>query len=102
MTTTQFKLAQRAELYGQFDFRGFHNTAQRILLGRKLAERLGRRLTRAELQLIAVGDALNELVQGEFGEVEEDEMLDPVGDLTLKEHPILPTTHQPRLGGNGH
>ncbi len=102
-TTVSIERIMRAKpLYGQFDLRGFHNTAHRILLGRKLAERLGRRLTKAELQLIAVGDALNELVVGQLGELEEDEMIEGVGDLKLRESPILPTIHHPRLmSGNG-
>ena len=100
--TVSIERIMRAKpLYGQFDLRGFHNTAHRILLGRKLAERLGRRLTRAELQLIAVGDALNELIVGQLGEVEEDEVIESVGDLQLRQSPILPTVHQPRLGSNG-
>ena len=98
-TATQFRLAQGTEpLYGQFDLQGFRNTAYRILLGRKLAERLGRRLTRAQLQLIAIGDALSEIITAEYGEDAEG---DPVGDLLLKESPVLRTSHQLRLGGNG-
>ena len=96
------RITRARPIYGQADLRTFHNTANRILLGRKLAERLGRRLTRAELQLITVGDALSELVRGQLGELEEDEMIAPIGDLRLKEHPALPVTHQPRLTENGH
>ena len=100
-TVSEERITRAKPLYGQFDLRGFHNTAHRILLGRKLAERIGRRLTRAELQLITVGVALSELVRGQLGDLEEDEMIAPIGDLTLRASPILPTIHQPRLGWNG-
>ena len=89
---------RRKPLLGQLDLRCIRDAAARTLLGRKLAERLERRLTRAELQLLTACDAICEIVVGEFG---EDGLGDPVGDLRLRESPILPAAHQPRLGGNG-
>ncbi len=98
-TATQFKLAQRTEpVFSQFDLRYIHQAATRTLLGRRLSERLSRRLCRAELQLLAACAAIAEIIHGELGTDAEG---DPVGDLRLKESPILPTNHQPRLGENG-
>lgn len=92
--------ARRKPLLGQLDLRCIREAAARTLLGRTLATRLERRLTRAELQLLVACDAICEIVNGELG---EDGLGDPVGDLVLRESPILPSVHQPklRLRGNG-
>jgi len=90
---------RRKPLLGQLDLRCIRDAAARTLLGRTLATRLERRLTRAELQLLTACDAICEIVVGEFG---EDGLGDPVGDLTLRESPTLPSGHQLRLtNGNG-
>ena len=86
-------------LLGQSDLRRIREAAARTLLGRRLAARLERRLSRAELQLLTACDAICAIVVGEYG---EDGLGDPVGDLTLRERPGLPVAHQPKLtNGNG-
>ena len=95
-TATREMIARREPVFGQRDLRGVLEAATRTLLGRTLAARLERRLTRAELQLLTACDAINELIRGELG---EDGDGDPVGDLLVREVPGLPTYHQLRLGG---
>ena len=97
-TATREMIARREPVFSQRDLRRVLEAATRTLLGRTLAARLERRLTRAELQLLTACDAINELIGGELG---EDGNGDTVGDLTLREVPGLPVCHQPRLGGNG-
>ncbi|KKL85468.1 hypothetical protein LCGC14_1954420 [marine sediment metagenome] len=98
-TATEQRIARREPLLGQLDLRLIREAAARTLLGRPLAARLERRLTRAELQLLTACDAITEIIRGEYG---EDGLGDPVGDLTLRESAVFPVTHQPRLvGGNG-
>ena len=90
---------RRKPLLGQLDLRCIREAAARTLLGRTLATRLERRLTRAELQLLTACDAIVALVEGEYG---QDGNGDTVGDLTLKQVPGLPVCHQLRLDeGNG-
>ena len=97
-TATREMIARREPVFGQHDLRRVLEAATRTLLGRTLAARLERRLTRAELQLLTACDAINELIGGELG---EDGNGDTVGDLTLREVPGLPVCYQPRLEGNG-
>ena len=97
MTTAT--LVRRTPLFSQPDLRLIREAAARTLLGRPLAARLERRLTRAELQLLTACAAITEIIHGEYG---SDGLGDPVGDLTLRESAALPAVHQPRLvGGNG-
>ncbi len=97
MTTAT--VVRREPLFGQLDLRLIRESAARTLLGRTLAARLDRRLTRAELQLLTACAAITEIIRGEYG---EDGLGDPVGDLTLRESSVLPVAHQPKLtNGNG-
>ena len=92
--TIETSVARQKPLLGQLDLRAIRDPAARILLGRKLAARLERRLTRAELQLLTACDAIRALVKGELG---EDSCGEPVGDLVLREVPGLPTSYQMKL-----
>ena len=90
---------RRKPLLGQVDLRRIREAAARTLLGRGLATRLERRLSRAELQILALCDAICAVIVGELG---EDGDGDTVGELVLRESAVLPAAHQPRLiGGNG-
>ena len=93
---------RRKPLLGQPDLRCIREAAARTLLGRTLATRLERRLTRAELQLLTACDAIVEIVVGEFGEDDDG----PIGDLELRASPTLPSGYQMKLmngnkNGNG-
>ena len=89
---------RRKPLLGQLDLRCIRDAAARTLLGRTLATRLERRLTKSELQLLTACAAICEIVVGEFGEDDDG----PIGDLELHASPTLPSGHQLRLtNGNG-
>jgi hypothetical protein len=96
-TATVARIVRRTPAFGQLDLRCIHDAAARVLLGRKLAARLDRRLTRAELQLLALCGVVCEMIGGELG---TDDLGDPVGDLVLQEQPYLA---RPKLrpGENG-
>ena len=100
MTTATEKIITRREpLLGQLDLRCIREAAARIGHLRQAAPYLPRSLSCGELQLLAACDAITELIKGELG---EDGLGDPVGDLALREVPGLPLCHQPRLvEGNG-
>jgi hypothetical protein len=86
-------------LLGQLDLRCIRDAAARIVNIGGVASYLPRNLTRAELQLLNLCAAICEIVKGELG---EDGLGDPAGDLVLRESPILPVAHQPKLTeGNG-
>ena len=95
---TEARIAQRKEpLFTQFDLRYIREAAARTRRLIKLAEGMGRRLSRAELQLLMVCSAVREIVRGELGEVVEDGMTESIGDLVLREVPGLAVCHQPQL-----
>ncbi len=97
MTTavTEDRIAQsKKPLLGQIDLRCVHVAAGRILNLRSVAPFLPRTLTRAELQLLTLCDAICGLVRGEFGVDAEGA---PIGNLVLKESLTLPVAHQPKL-----
>ncbi len=87
--------ARKAPLFGQCDLWHLRETAARVLIARRVADRVDRRLCRPELQLLALCDAILSVVRGELG---TDARGDPIGDLTLREVPGLRTEHQTRLG----
>ena len=90
---------RREPLLGQLDLRCIRSAAGRIQSLHGAAPYLPRMLSRAELQILALCDAICAVIVGELG---EDGDGDTVGDLRLQESPILPAAHQPRLvGGNG-
>ena len=90
---SQTRITQQTKepLFGQFDLRYIREAAARTLLGHDLAGRLDRRLTRAEVQLLAACGAICEIVKGEFG---QDGRGEPVGDLVLRDALsfLLPTS----------
>ena len=95
---TETRIAQRKKpLLGQLDLRCIREAAARILTLRGVAPYLPRDLSRAELQLLTACDAICEIVKGELG---EDSLGDPVGDLVLREAHDLPAAHQPKLTGD--
>lgn len=91
----QTSLAQsKKPLLSQLDLRCVRDPATRILNLRGVAPYLSHDLTRGELQLLAACDAVCELIQGELG---EDSLGDPIGNLLLKESPTLPAAQLPKL-----
>lgn len=84
----------KTPLFAQRDLRCIREAAGRTLIFRRMASKLDRRISRAELQLLALCDGICEVVKGELG---EDGNGEPVGDLTLQEAPSLPTEHQLKL-----
>lgn len=95
VTVQQARIAQQKEpLFGQRDLRYIREVAGRTLIFRRMAGKLDRRLSRAELQLLTACDAICEVIKGELG---EDGTGEPQGDLVLRESPILPAAHQPKL-----
>ena len=94
MTTATKMVTRREPLLGQLDLRCVRSAAVRILALRVAASYLDRHLSCGELQLLTACAAIVELVQGEYG---EDGNGDTVGDLVLRESPILPAAHQPKL-----
>ena len=98
-STATVRLAQsKKPLLGQIDLRAVREASARIRNLHGAAPYLPRDLSRAELQLLALCDAICELVVGELG---EDGNGDTVGGLRLQESPILPAAHQPKLRENG-
>lgn len=98
MTTATKMVTRREPLLGQLDLRCIREAAARIGHLRQAAPYLPRGLSPAELQLLTACAAVTELIKGELG---EDGLGDPVGDLALREVPGLPICHQPRLEDNG-
>ena len=76
----------KAPLFMQCDLWHLREAAARVLIARRVADRVGRRLCRAELQLLALCDAISEIV-----------VEDPTGDLALRAQPGLTTAHQTKL-----
>ena len=93
MTTATREMIARP-LLGQLDLRCIHEAAARIRNLHGAAPYLPRNLNRGELQLLALCDAICGLVVGELG---EDGLGDPVGDLVLREVPGLSVAHQLKL-----
>ena len=86
--TVEMGIAQaKVPLFLQCDLWHLRETAARVLIARRVADRVGRRLCRAELQVLALCDAISEIV-----------VEDPTGDLALRAQPRLPTEHQLRMG----
>lgn len=102
-TATEARIAQRPEpLFTQFDLRYIREAAARTRRLIELAEGMGRRLSRAELQLFMVSSAVCEIVRGQWGEEVQDGMAESIGDLVLRQVPGLPVAHQLGLvEGNG-
>ncbi len=89
VTATEERIAQSKDpLFGQLDLRCVREAAGRAGVAHWAAARLGRRLTLAEMQLLALCDALCEMIRE-----------DPTGNLILRANPTLPTERQLRLSG---
>lgn len=96
---TETRIAQAKEpLLGQHDLRNLRVAAARVLDLSGVAHRLGRSLSRAELQLLDRCAAVVAIIQGQLGEDLDGE---PVGDLTLRPQPGTPAVYRPKLSGNG-
>ena len=78
--------ARKAPLFMQRDLWHLRETAARVLIARRVADRVGRRLSSAELQLLRLCNAISEIV-----------VEDPTGVLALRPQPGLPTEHQLRM-----
>lgn len=83
--TIEARITKEPLLY-QTDLHLIREAAGRTLVARRAADRLARRLSRAELQLLALCDAILDIVTE-----------DPTGNLVLRESPGLPTEHQTKL-----
>ena len=102
-TDTETRISQRKgpPVLSQWDLRYIRGAADRTSRGLRLAASWGRHLSGAEVQLLMACSAVCEIITGQLGEEVEDGMLEPVGDLVLRQAPSLPLCHQPRLEGNG-
>ncbi len=96
--TTPAVSDKQAPLLGQHDLRNLRVAAARVLDLSSVAPALGRNLSRAELQLLALAGVVCEIIRGQLGEDLEGE---PVGDLVLHPQPYTPAVYRPKLGDNG-
>ena len=98
-TATRLTQSKRKAVLAQFEMARIREAAATTLNIRNLAPFLPYDLDRATLQLVAACDAITKIIVGELG---IDGLGDPVGNLVLKESPVLPAAHQPkRVRENG-
>ncbi len=96
--TTPTASETKEPLLGQHDLRNLRVAASRVLDLSRAAPSLGRNLSRAELQLLALCGVVCEIIRGQLGEDLEGE---PVGDLVLHPQPYTPAVYRPKLRDNG-
>ena len=88
----------KTPLLAQYELRNILVAAARIRNIGGMVSRLGRDLTRAERQLLALCGVITEIIAGTLGEDGDGE---PVGDLELRALPYISAVYQPKLRPDG-